>query len=400
MKLVERILLATDFSPEASDAQETAAFVARQFDSEILILHVMPENVEASAAERSRVEEKVTERLQRAAERLRAQGVEKVETLLRGGIDYDQIDHVADDRDVNVIVVGAGRTVEGGQFYLGDTAGRLRRKASRPVWVVKPGGSSTIGKVLCPVDFSEASARALRNAIHLARRFQGELIILTVIQSLSSYYDERLDLDEPQDMAMQTRLREFERFLRDFDLHDVRWRQELRRGKPHREILRLAREADVDLLVMGSVGRTGVSRLLIGGVARKVAQQMPCSIVTVRSEEPIRLAIEGEVRKPDANFCAARKRHTSCSRFDHGKELLDQGFADQALSHFQQCLDEYDLCPNAWQSMAAAHRRLGNEEEAEKCRKRAEELAQILLNSEIEADVRENHMLFRSIFGA
>jgi nucleotide-binding universal stress UspA family protein len=400
MKVLQRILFATDFTPEANDAQETASFVARHFDSEILVLHVVPENVESSAAERSRVEQRVGEHLQRTAQRLRAQGVETVETLLCNGIESEQIDRVAEQRDVNVIVVGAGRTAEGGQFYLGDTACRLRRRASRPVWIVKPGAASTISNVLCPVDFSEPSARALRNAVHLARRFRGELTILTVIHSLASYYDEPLDLEESQDPMVQMRLRDFDRFLREFDLHDVAWRKELRRGKPHREIVRVAAETGADLLVMGSIGRTGVRRLLVGGVARKVAQQMPCSIVTVRSEEPIRLTIEDEVRKPDANFCAAKKRDTSCARFEHGKELLDQGFADQALAHFHDCLDEFDLCPHAWGSMAEAHRRLGHEQEAEKCQKRADELTRILLNSEIEADVRENHLLFRSIFGA
>jgi nucleotide-binding universal stress UspA family protein len=399
MKLVEKILFATDFSPEANDAQEVSIFVAKKFGSEVLIVHVMPGNVECSSDERERVEQRVRERLTHAADRIRAQGIERVETRLCTGIEFDQIDHIANECDVNVILIGAGRVAEGGQIYLGNTAGRLRRKATRPVWVVKPGTSSTIAKVLCPVDFSEASARALRSAIHLTRRFEAELTILTVIQSMSSYYDEPLALDEPQDTATQTRLRDFERFLREFDLHEVNWRKEIRRGKPYREILRVAHTTEADLLVMGSVGRTGVSRLLVGGVARKVAQQMPCSIITVRSEDPIRL-IEGDVRKPDANFCAAKKRNTSCSRFDHGSELLEQGFPDQAVSHFQDCIHEYDLCPHAWASLASAHRRLGHEQEAEKCQKRADDLAQILLNNEIEADVRENHSLFRSIFGS
>jgi nucleotide-binding universal stress UspA family protein len=399
MKLVEKILFATDFTPEANDAQETATFVATQFDAEVLVLHVMPGNVECSSAERAQVEQRVAERLKHTADRIRAQGVHRVEAKLCTGIEFDQIAHVADESDVNLIIVGTGRVADGGQIYLGTTAGRLRRKSSRPVWVVKPGAEPRIKSVLCPVDLSETSARALRNAIHLARRFEAELTILTVIQSMSSYYGEPLALDEPQDVATQTRLRDFDRFLRDFDLHDVNWRKELRRGKPYREILRVARDTKTDLLVMGSVGRTGVSRLLVGGVARKVAQQMPCSIITVRSEEPIRL-VAGEVRKPDANFCAAKKRDTACTRFDYGAELLEQGFPDQALEHFQECIGEYDLCPHAWSSIAAAHRRLGHEQEAEKCQKRADELSQILLNSEIEADVRENHSLFRSIFGS
>ncbi len=400
MKLIERILVATDFSPVSDNAVKTAAFVAKQFNAEVFLLHVMPADVEASATERSDMEKKLADRLETAAEGLRAEGIESVETLLSTGVPFDQIDQTATQRDVNVIIIGGGSTTDSGQFYLGTTAGRLRRRSAKAVWIVRPGAASEISKILCPVDFSEASARALKNAIHLARKFRGQLTVLSVIQSLASYYDEPVDLAaDPKDAGAKSHLREFDKFLRKFDFEDVHWNKVMTRGKPQGEILKIARESAVDLLVMGSVGRTGVSRILIGGVARKVAQQMPCSIITVRSEDPIRLYIDAIVAKADANRCASRPAGARCARFEHGKELLEQGFPQEALSHFQECIDEYDLCPNAWASLASAYKRLGNVEEYLKCDERAKQLEKILSSSQIEDDIRENHVLFRSIFG-
>ncbi len=403
MQLVKRILVATDFSPTADDALKTAAAVAKHFNSEVILLHVIPDAMGASSSEPSLVQEKVSARLQERAEQLRAEGIETIETQACQGTAFDQIDRQANEHDVNVIVIGAGNVSEGGQFYLGTTAGRLRRKATKPVWIVRPDASPEIDNILCPIDFSEASGRALKNAIHLARGFHAKLTVLTVIQSTASYDDEPIDPDpavEFQDATVQTRLREMDSFLRSFDFHEVDWNQVVRRGKPYREILRLATEGNSKLLVMGSVGRTGVARIFIGGVARRVAQRMPCSIITVRSEEPIRLSLESKVHKVNANFCASRKPETRCTRYEHGTELLERGFPEEALVHFQDCVAEYSLCPRAWENLATAHDRLGHKVASKKCRERAERLDQILASNEIEADIRENHVLFRTIFGA
>jgi nucleotide-binding universal stress UspA family protein len=251
------------------------------------------------------------------------------------------------------------------------------------------------------VDLLEASGHALKNAIHLARRFGSELTVLTVVQSLSSYYDIPSDPNDlsPHSPALKTRLLELDRYLRGFDFEGVTWKKTVRPGKPYREILKTARENDTDLLVMGSVGRSGLSRILIGGVARKVAQRIPCSIITVRSEDPVQLHIDHEVPKPERNTCARRPLYAGCERLEHGKELLEQGFPEEALKHVQECISEYDLCPRAWATLAATHKRLGHKVEAEKCEQRAKKLEQILVNQSVECDIRENHVLFRSIFG-
>ncbi len=401
MKLIKTVLVATDFGTAAGEAVKTASFVAKQFDSHVILLHVMPDDLEASEAERSSLEAELSSRLQEMARTIRAEGVKTVETILCSGDESTMIDRESQQREVNVVIIGAGRPGSDGRLYLGTTAAELRRRSGKPIWIVPPGSSARINKILCPVDLLEASSHALRNAIHLARRFGSELTVLTVFQSLSSYYDMPTDLNDvsPHSPFLKARLHEFDRYLRGFDFEGVTWKKAVRSGKPYREILKTARENDTDLLVMGSVGRSGISRFLIGGVARRVAQRMPCSIITVRSEDPVQLHIDHEVPKPERNACARKPLHAACERLTHGQELLEHGFPQEALRHLQECVSEYDLCPRAWATLATTHNRLGHRVEAEKCEERATKLEQVLINSPVECDIRENHLLFRSIFG-
>ena len=154
-----------------------------------------------------------------------------------------------------------------------------------------------------------------------------------------------------------------------------------------------------DLIVIGSAGRTGLSHLLMGGVARRVAQELPCSIITVRSQQPIRLSIERDVPPVDATLCASHRPGRHCERFEHGEELLAHGLVDEAVTHFLACVDEYELCNQAWEWLAKAYARLDQHEKAQWCEARAEEALRRLGNHQIEEELRGEYIPFRRIFG-
>jgi nucleotide-binding universal stress UspA family protein len=370
MKLLERILIATDFSPGADDALATGALVAKQFDSEVTLLHVMVGTVDFCSQYATVVRAKVKERLEEHATRIRAAGIESVDTVVGNGVAFDEITQQAAARDVNVIFIGACQRSKDDVISVGTTAARLRRKAVRPVWMVKPGSAPRLTQVLCPIDSSKASGRALRNAIHVARGCHAELTVLTVAADSSTYYEGLGDIDaDLPETSSQRAPAQFDRFLREHDFYDVNWKRTVRQGDPAREILKVARETQSDLLVMGSVGRTGLTRILIGGVARKVARQMPCSIITVRSEPVIKLHLDAEIADIHA-------------RLKQGLELLERGFAQEALAEFQQCIAKDMLFAPAWEGLAAAHEHLGHPEEAQKCDAQAAQITRKLWNSQ------------------
>lgn len=383
MKFLEKILVATDLSKAAENAVQTALFVAKTFDAEIDLIHVIPE-VEDSPLGLDVLEAAATEKLQKIRDDIVAGGVQVKHVVVKSGTPFAHIVQQAELRNVNVIVMGSGQKTSREKFRLGITAERVVRRGDKPVWLVKPGSAPPVKKIVCPVDFSESSKRALRNAIHLARRFKAELVVLTIIQPLKDIFLElRREAVQrrAQEEYAEKKQEHFDRFLKDFDFHNVNWSKMIAPGKADREILRFARESGCDLIVMGSTGLTGQPRILMGSVAEKVIREMPCSMVAVKSEDPVRLRLETEMTRIE-------------SRFEQGKELLEQGFPEDAIGQFQHCVTQDRLYAPAWEALAAAHERLGHKDEATRCRTRAKEARQELWTRQVEAEIRSQHVLW------
>ncbi len=379
MKLLEKILVPTDFSQAGENVIATAVYVAKQFQSQICLLHVMPGTVDFCSDLQGMFRRKIDNHLEEIAQRIRAEGIEQVETVVERGVPFEQIERHAAERDVNVVIMGAGKSDDGGPGRLGTTAARIRRRTTKPVWVVKPDAAAQVQTILCPVDCSPSSACALENAIHLARQFRATLTVLTVLQGLPEYYGRFApDAIVAEEECVREQLPQLDQFLEGFDFYDVRRDKLIRRGTPHREIVAVATEIRSDLLVMGTVGRTEISRILIGSVTRRVAQEMPCSIVTVKSEHAIRLRLDAEI----ANLAA---------QLALGHELLENGFPAEAVNQFQRCVTRDMMYAPAWEGMAAAHRRLGQHEEAVKCEKHAHDIVRHLWDMKIEAEIRGRH---------
>ena len=179
MKLLEKILVATDFAPPSRDALRMATLLAKAFHSEIILIHVIPE-ITGIKIDRGKVRRIEKQKLREMEMDLKEKGVSSVEIIVRSGISFERIIEYSDELDVNLIVVGSGKREK--RFPLGTTAERVIIYADKPVLVVKPGSRPLIKKIFCPVDFSEASKRALINAIHLSRTFKAHLTVLTVFE--------------------------------------------------------------------------------------------------------------------------------------------------------------------------------------------------------------------------
>jgi universal stress protein A len=135
-----------------------------------------------------------------------------------------------------------------------------------------------IRTILYPTDFSERSEQAFHLACSLARANGARLIVLHVIpppvfrgevvarRQPDGYHEQMCDwlnrLQAPDPSVV------IDRRLTD--------------GDPYAEILRVAQENRCDLIVMGTHGRTGLRRLLMGSVAEKVVRQSPCPVLTVK----------------------------------------------------------------------------------------------------------------------
>jgi nucleotide-binding universal stress UspA family protein len=143
-------------------------------------------------------------------------------------------------------------------------------------------------RILCPTDVSNPAAAALKRAEEVARHFGAELLVAHVIPPVPgphSYQDPPVasSFDVPlyqQELAIYA-----EKILKDLVSHqvspEVRTRDLVTTGEAAPEILRIANQEQVDLIVIASHGLTGWRRLVFGSVAEKVVRQAPCPVLTI-----------------------------------------------------------------------------------------------------------------------
>jgi nucleotide-binding universal stress UspA family protein len=144
-------------------------------------------------------------------------------------------------------------------------------------------------RILVPTDFSKYSQNALQYAVAFADKFGAELHLLHVVQDLALFVPDTVTGTPPVVPPVEqltAAVREgLQRVVRDNGLERLRVCPEVREGTPFYEIIRFAKEKDVDLIVMGTHGRSGLAHVLLGSVTEKVVRKAPCPVLTVRHPE-------------------------------------------------------------------------------------------------------------------
>ena len=144
----------------------------------------------------------------------------------------------------------------------------------------------SIKKILLPTDGSDYSFEALRYVSSFASQFNITVYIMTVIEIHHSIYDVyadeiALDLQESKIATLvNKRLDETEVKAKGLGIKEIV--KITRFGSPYQEILNVANEKAVDLIVMGTHGRSGIAHFLIGSVTEKVIRTAPCPVLVVR----------------------------------------------------------------------------------------------------------------------
>lgn len=139
-----------------------------------------------------------------------------------------------------------------------------------------------IRAILHPTDFSEQSAYAFQLACSLARDHGATLVMLHVAPPPQMLSYEGMPLTPALPVGYNQQLEDRLRQVRPTD-PNIRVEYFLGEGAPSAEIVRVAQEFPCDLVVMGTHGRTGLGRLLMGSVAEQVVRRAPCPVLTVKS---------------------------------------------------------------------------------------------------------------------
>lgn len=365
MRMLQSILLATDFRPASQDAVRAAIRLASAFGSHVTLLHVV-ETVSTSLAALQQEQSHAEAALHEVAGELAAQKVSVAGSLIVTGPAADTIVRKAHEIDADLIVMGAGEMRPSDRFPVGPVVASVLERASVPVLAIRPGEPHPrFRRILCPVDQSGASARGVRNAVRLARVFGGEIVILTVVPPVS-WLAAVAETGHLADARTEHEIKwrdEFERFIKGIDFETAVVTKEVRYGAPHEQIVAAAQEHQADVLLMGATGRTGLVRVLLGNTTRRVLQRLPCSLLVVKEDEVVEELFDEDLSIINMVMEEARG-------------LVAAGSYPAALTRYRQVLGRNPFHLAALEGLGETHRRLGHHREAEFYQHRADRLRQ------------------------
>ncbi len=164
-------------------------------------------------------------------------------------------------------------------------------------------------KILCPTDFSDSSDFALEFASSLAAETGSLLQIIHVGNESSAYLAGYGDFGTVADLV-DREMREHRALLEQVrpSRAKVNFEHRYLSGSPGNEILAFAERENVDLIVLGSHGRTGLTRLLLGSVAEAVVRRAKCPVLTVK--QPITEDFQAGGDQEHSQPCGPRAKHS------------------------------------------------------------------------------------------
>ncbi|HBK70265.1 MAG TPA: hypothetical protein DDZ39_01185 [Flavobacteriaceae bacterium] len=378
MKLLEKILLATDFSATSDYVVENAIVLAKIFQSKITLIHVLPDDINNEKA-KELLDKAATNQLRLINEHINNEGVKTSNPIIEYGSYSEKVVLASKNKNVNLILVGAGEKSINDTFQLGTTAETIIRKSNKPVWVVKKDNNLNIKTIICPVDFSDESSRSLKNAITMARRLQAKLLVFSVY-SLLNRTSVKLNWDDINKLRKSEHLIELDKFLVDFNFTDLNWSKEVKGGSPAIEILKATKKHNSDLLIMGTSGKTGLSRMIMGSVTEKVIREVPCSFITLKSEDFINLKLITRIRDIEKHY-------------DVANQLMKDGFFDESINEFEICLNINDMHIPSLNGMSKVYEKLGNTNNSEKYKNMVKVVLSSIWDRKVEDDIRKHYKL-------
>jgi len=203
-----------------------------------------------------------------------------VKTVCEEGEVHERIVDLADAENCDVIVMGRRGLRRIARALIGSVTARVIGHTQRDVLVVPLGTVVGWKKIVFATDGSKYSAQAAERAISFAKSYGGELRVISVVDVPTEFYAEA-----PQ--AVDDLVRKAKGYVADVkkqaEAEGVKAETFVGEAEADEAITNLAKEQKADMIIIGSHGRTGLRRLLMGSVAEKVIGYAPCPVLVVKT---------------------------------------------------------------------------------------------------------------------
>ncbi|WP_424631769.1 universal stress protein [Bradyrhizobium sp. SYSU BS000235] len=278
------ILAATDFSTRSQRALRRAGQLARAAAAELALVHVVDDDQPPRFVEmETRESERMLAELISAVSELRGL---RCHPMVAVGDPFDAILRTAAAHTADLIVMGAHRKQLLHDIFVGTTIERVVRTGCHPVLMVNNEVNSPYESVLAPVDFSDASANAIKAARNLGLLSGNRLEILHGFSPFAKGKMSMAGLDQPDidDHVLSERQEvtgELTAFLVQNDLARLRAALRVEEGASFEAISARIDKMRPDLLVMGTHGRSGLLKVLLGSVTEEALRSLNVDILAV-----------------------------------------------------------------------------------------------------------------------
>ena len=292
----DTLLIPTDGSDSADAAARRGFDLATQLEASVHVLSVADSSIATgagyggdSASIRNRLREQADARTASLQEQAADRGLDAT-AVVREGIPTTKIVGYADEHGVDGIVIGTSGRGGVARAVVGSVADTVVRTASVPVVTITPEAAdasataTAFDSVLCPTDGSEPATTATLCGLALADRLEAAVHFLSVIDSdlvdsLAAVSGDDLD---PASALHERAVDHLETLAARGQGRGLEVVTATRGGKPAEEILDYVDAADVDLIAMGTTGRGGVERALLGSVTDEVVRTATVPVLSVR----------------------------------------------------------------------------------------------------------------------
>ena len=285
--MFDNILVPTDGSECAEAAVGYAEDLATRTDARIHVLCVADSRTLEHAPQHDRFKEERTEIAEQTCNELSESGV-STEQAVRTDIPHKAIREYATEEDIDLIVMGThGRTgVE--RFLLGSVTEKVVRLSDVPVLTVtaREDGEVTYpySDILVPTDGSKGAEAAIPPAVEIATTYDARIHPLSVVDTMGMGVELSTgEILKALENSAQSAVDTVEEQATQASVSTVE--TAIEHGTPSRRIRSYIDDHDIDLVVMGTHGRSGIERYLLGSVAEKIVRTSTAPVLTVRQPE-------------------------------------------------------------------------------------------------------------------
>lgn len=274
-----KTLFATDFTQSNGLALQALAAINKQLQLDVYFCHVIA-SFWKDWLSSGQYEKEIAERLLTWQRKFNGK-TDSTHIIIDKGHVARTVARIARDIEANLIVLGPGGEKSNHFMSTGAFIGNIARLAEQSVLVCQ---HTNIERILCGIDGSQQSAKALREAISLAKLFNAKLSIAAIIPpvGINPLGMEQAEISAVEENFKRKYIDEMNAFIKQFDTQDVKVDYHFPWGSPSHMLINMAEDLKKDLIVVGATGKGGIKELLLGSTADKILNHTSSSLLIVR----------------------------------------------------------------------------------------------------------------------